>query len=350
MPVSPRSRPCIMQVMGTGNQYGGLEKHFFDLCNRLSADYEVVAVGHPDQAHGLKEGVHFESIGRHMGRRNPLTLFRMMNLIRRWKPDVIHAHANRAAEMVSHVKFCTRARCVATVHNIKQWHFAFRGFDQIIAVSRGVAASIPLKNVTVVYNGIRPPAAAETHQRSFLASQFQLSADKPIALSIGRLAHEKGYDVLIEAWKQIPAQLVIVGEGPERKKLESQIAAAGVSDRVRLAGFRKDVPALLASADMKIIASRREGFPYTLVEALMCRAVIVSTDVPGATEFVPAEYLAPREDMRALRNCILGTLSNLPAAKARYEPIWQTAARELTVETMVKNTVATYFPAARKVA
>ncbi len=350
MPHPERSKPCIMQVMGSSNPKGGMERHFFDLCNILSRDYEVVAVGYPMQAHGLAPGVHFESIGNSMSRRNPLTWFRMVKILRKWRPDIIHAHANRAAEIVGRVRMFSRARCIATVHNVKQWHFAFQGFDQLIAVSQGVAESVPMKNVSVVHNGIHPHAREARFSREFLAKEFNLSAERPIAVSVGRLVPQKGYDVLIEAWKKIPDQLVIVGDGPERANLERQIAQVGCGDRVRLAGFRTDVPALLCSADLKIIASRREGFPYTLVESLMSRAIVVSTDVPGATEMVPAEFLAPREDVSALRDCILRTMADLDGARSRYESVWETAARELTAEAMVRKTIDVYFPPVRKVA
>jgi len=337
----------IMQVMGTGDQYGGLERHFFDLCNQLSQNHEVIAVCHPAHASRLSKEVHFESLGKRIGRRNPFTLFRMASLLRHWHPDVVHTHANLATEIVSTIRGVTSARRVATVHGLKKRHHAFRHCHQIIAVSQGVAESVPFQNVVVVKNGIRRPTLAPEGNRSWIAREFQLAADVPIAVSVGRLVPEKGFDLLLEAWRDISAQLVIVGEGPLRPQLERQIEKEGLGQKVRLAGFRTDVPALLDSADLKVIASRREGFPYTLIEALMHRKIIVSTDVPGAEDFVPSPFLVPRFDVSALQQCLQKTLADLDKARMEFEPAWEQAARELTLEAMTANILRTYVPAQR---
>jgi len=347
MPVRNSERPRIMQVMGTSGAHGGLERHFLDLCNALSDEYQVIAVSHPAYAKALSANVQFESLGTVIGRRNPFTLWRVASIIRRCQPDVIHAHANCAAEIISYVKRWTSARCIATCHGQKKRHIGFGRFDQIIAVSDVVAGTLPFQNVSVVFNGIQPPQLPAQRDRSALAARLQMSSDLPIALSVGRLVDEKGFDILIEAWQNVPARLVIVGEGLRRPQLEQQIARSGMSDRIHLAGFRRDVPELLGQADLKVIASRREGFPYTLVEALMCRAVTVSTDIPGANDFIPAPYVVPRLNPAALNTCLRKTLQNLDAARVEFEPAWDRARVELTVQAMAQNTAKVYFPMAK---
>jgi glycosyltransferase involved in cell wall biosynthesis len=342
---APSSRRRIMQVLGTASGgFGGLEKHFFDLCNGLAKDFEVIAVGHPDQAQGLGPDITFESLGRDTGRRNPFTLLRLARIIRRWQPDVIHAHANRAASMVGSIRFVSRARRVATVHGMKTSYRPYRSFHQVIAVSQGVAAPIPHPHVSVVYNGIAPPQLPRGLGRDYLQSQFPDLNHKPVAVAIGRLAHVKGYDILIDAWRAIDAQLLIVGDGPERSALQQQIIGAGLQQQVRLVGFRKDILPLLASADCSVMSSRREGFSYALVEALAARALVISTNVSGANELLPAEFLAPCADAPALRACLRRHLSNLPAARQAFAPVWEHAAEQLTVAAMIRNTAALYFP------
>lgn len=191
------------------------------------------------------------------------------------------------------------------------------------------------------------PEIAGQFDRSWLSQEFNLNAHVPIALSVGRLVPEKGFDLLLDAWQEIHANLVIVGEGPQRTVLEQLIDRHSLQDRVRLAGFRSDVPALLHAADLKIIASRREGFPYTLIEALLSRKVIVSTDVPGATDYIPASFLVPRLDIPALTTAIKRTVDNvdnLAQAQQQFSHVWDRAARELTLEAMAANIAQSYFP------
>lgn len=335
-----------MHVLGTrGGGFGGLEKHFFDLCNGLAEEYDVVAVCHPDQAHGLSERVHFESLGRWASRRNPFTLLHLAGLIRLWKPDIIHAHAGRAASMVSSVRLWTNARRIATVHSCKRKYGVYRTFDSLIAVSQGVARPIPFPQVSVVYDGVRPPATV--WGRASLAHQFGFNPHRPIAVSVGRLVPEKGFDVLLDAWCGVDAQLLIIGDGPEKSRLETQISRSGLRQTVQLTGFCSDLPSLLANADLAVISSRREGFPHILVEALAARIPVVSTAVPGAEETLPEQFLVPPEDAAALRTCILSTLRDVNSARKRYESVWRQAAERFSVENMVKSTAAIYFPETR---
>ncbi|MGD9858416.1 MAG: glycosyltransferase, partial [Planctomycetaceae bacterium] len=131
-------------------------------------------------------------------------------------------------------------------------------------------------------------------------------------------------------------------EGPLRQELESQIARLGLSGRVHLLGFRRDVPDLLAHADLSVIASRREGFGYTLAEALLLRRLVVSTDVPAANEVLPRSFLVPREDPAALRATIVRVLADPAAALGAFQPVWHRASAEFTIEAMVAATARLY--------
>ncbi len=338
---SPTPRKLrIMQVMASGPGSGGIEKHFFELCNRLAADHSVVAVGHPAYRDGLQADVHFESLGRFIGRRNPATIFRMVQLQRKWRPDVIHAHASRAAAIVLQARPFTSAVRVATVHGLKRRPFVFRGFDRVIAVSRGVAAGLRGVQADVIYNGITLPTVSGANESPFPPSP--VNPDGPVVVSVGRLDRVKGFDILADAWRGIDGRLLIVGEGPERPALESQIRDRGLGDRVQLLGFRQDVPDLLAQADLTVIASRREGFGYTLAEALLLRRLVVSTDVPAANEILPARFLVPCEDPDALRAAIVSTLSDQRAVEQAFEPVWEQAATAFTIDAMVAATARLY--------
>ena len=89
-----------------------------------------------------------------------------------------------------------------------------------------------------------------------------------------------------------------------------------------------------------VFASEREGFSYAMAEALRARLPVVATPVPGAVDVLPAEHLAPPEDLgEALRRC----LADLPAARARMATAFDWAERTLTVERMVAATRDLYL-------
>jgi glycosyltransferase involved in cell wall biosynthesis len=160
--------------------------------------------------------------------------------------------------------------------------------DAVIAVSTSlketmVGLGCPANKIAVIGNGVdsakfRPSPKAE--MRRFL----QLPDDRPILLSVGKLTENKGFHVLIDAVAQLRLRrpdvlLVIVGEGPYRSKLELQIQRLGVAHNVRLVGEKahEDLSAWYCAADLFCLASRSEGCPNVVMEAMACGRPIVAT-------------------------------------------------------------------------
>lgn len=152
---------------------------------------------------------------------------------------------------------------------------------------------IPERKISVVYNGIPAlndkidPSTISTERRQ----QLKLPASGPIIGSIGRLNAIKDYGTLISAFKAVlnnypNAKLAIAGDGPERNKLQMQIEALDISDKVTLLGERNDVEDLLEQFDIFALTSLTEGFSVALVEAAWTGLPIVATDVGGNCEIV----------------------------------------------------------------
>lgn len=122
-------------------------------------------------------------------------------------------------------------------------------------------------------------------------SPLGIPAGARVLVSVGRLHPQKGYDLLIEAIAPLLAdqpgwQLLIVGEGPARFDLERQIREAGLEGRIHLPGYRDDVPSILAAADAFVLASRWEGMPNAVLEAMAAGLPVVATDVEGIDELI----------------------------------------------------------------
>ncbi|MCC7086623.1 MAG: glycosyltransferase, partial [Pirellulales bacterium] len=327
----------IAQLMASGPVVGGLEKHFVDLCAGLANEHEVLAIADPMHAAALPNTVEFCPFDFSGSRRNPLTLMRVHRLLRSFRPDVIHAQANKAAGMVATIRHFQPATRIATVHGFKSHNRVFSRFDAVICVSRAIKERVQLPQSLVIPNGIRPLQVPPC-EAQFFASNFGLRSARPVAIAAGRLAPVKGYAGLIRAWRGIDADLVIAGEGPQRPELEGLIRQLGLEQAVHLVGFRSDVPTIMANADLVVISSEREGFPYAMVEALHLEKVIVSTRFPGADDHLPARFLVPYGEQQQLHAMIDDTLSQLDAARSAYLPVWERARAELTIDHMVQQT------------
>ena len=243
----------------------------------------------------------------------------------------MHAHAGKAAALIARI--APRFRTVGTVHGRKKDLSAYRGFDAVIGVSRGVLEGLDHPAKAVVYNGVRPapPALSGTGLRR----RFDIDPDAQVTLAVGRLVPVKGYDRLIDLWNEDLGHLLIAGDGPERGRLE----ARAKSKPVTLAGHRPDVRSYMGAADLMVFSSEREGLSYALAEALLARLPVVSTPVPGAEELLPTSHLAP---IGELKRTIVDALADPVGARERMRGVFDWATETLTVDRMVQSTRHVY--------
>jgi glycosyltransferase involved in cell wall biosynthesis len=169
--------------------------------------------------------------------------------------------------------------------------------DRVVCVSDGQAAKVRRAGVhadriRVIRNAIDasrfdPDAAGA---RAKLQGLFP-SPPGLIVIGVGRLSPEKGFDLLVDAARILALRdsttgFLIVGEGPDRAKLEERVREAKLVGRFVFAGFRSDVDALLPGADLLAQSSHTEGLPNVILEACAAAIPVVATDVGGTREVV----------------------------------------------------------------
>lgn len=246
----------------------------------------------------------------HLGKRpglDPRILLPLRRVVRELRPDVVHTHLHALKYALAAVP---PRKLVHTLHNLAEHEMegptrrlhaiAFRLGVTPVAIGAAVAASIRrvygFDPRHVIPNGI-PLAAcrAAPEARAQVRAELGLG-DGPVFLSVGRLNRQKNHAGLIRAFAQVPgAHLLIAGEGELRAELE-----AATGPRVRLLGARKDVPRLLAAADVFVLASRWEGNPLVVMEAMAAGRPVVATAVGCVPELVEADGLVPPGDEGAL--------------------------------------------------
>ena len=169
---------------------------------------------------------------------------------------------------------------------------AYRLVSARVAVSSGVAedlarlASVQRAKITVIHN---PAATGRFYTPTSVTCPFPAGV-RPVIMTVGTLKPVKRHDVLIRAFAKLEdpdARLCIVGDGPERQRLESLTNELGLSGRVLMPGFQSDPGPWYAHADLFVLTSEYEGFGNVLVEALEQGTPVVSTDCP----FGPREIL-----------------------------------------------------------
>ena len=193
-----------------------------------------------------------------------------------------------------------------------------RYFDRICPVSEAVASTlerslVPRDKITVVQNGIDVEKfSAGTPSLKDLARY----KGKLIVGYVGRLAREKGLDVLLRAArgvvKQVPnTEFVFVGEGPERESLQVLATDLELHNHVSFLGPRSDLPDLYASFDIFVLPSLGEGMPLVVLEAMAAGKPVVATEV-GAVPRVLRDgalgLLVQPNDSAALKSALVALL------------------------------------------
>jgi glycosyltransferase involved in cell wall biosynthesis len=178
--------------------------------------------------------------------------------------------------------------------------------------ARQVEEAVGLRagSVRTIYNGV-PDLTVEPLPRI---------ANGPVIGSLGRLSAEKGYDVAVGALLEIPeATLVLVGDGPERGRLTALAERLGVGDRLEIVGWSEEPRRYLNGFDAFVLASRIEGFPLALVEAMLAGLPVVAADVGSVGEAVQdgeSGYLFPAGDSAALAERLRRVLADRTRAVA----------------------------------
>lgn len=268
--------------------------------------------------------------------RHPVRMLEAVRSLRRqvrgFKPDVVHAHMRTGLILAWLLKPFHRYVLVGHVHNVHDRESVMMGLaDRVIVVSESVAGSmakqgIPERKIRVVLNrtlGSRRVPALETIRPAALA--------RPSIVTVCGMSRRKGVDALIRAFETIEADLprahlYLVGDGPDRQAFELLAKQTRCADRIHFEGYQSRPQAYMLSADVFVLASRRESFGLVLIEAREAGCAVVATEVDGVAEALDggrAGLLVPQNDVKELAAALRRILSD-PAEQAN----WQSKAKE----------------------
>jgi len=321
-------------------EFGGTEQAVLHILAGLDRrHWQPVLFHHPDPGIApLLKGaeslnVRLRQVPRMQGKRSLITrLPHFVRELRAERPDVFHAHLNGPLACKDGLIAAAIARVPAVVATAQlfvnlplspfiyaQHRFVATIVDRYIAVSHEVAERlgqtfrIPARKINVVYNGV-PVSSFDRPANAALRVALTGSTEKPIVLTVARLAEQKGLCNLLKAAALVPeAMFVLAGEGPERANLEAQAGELGLNKRVLFLGYRQDVPDLLASCDLFVLPSLFEGLPLSILEAMAANKPVVASAIGGNNEAIvhgETGLLVPPANPSALGAAIRAVVSD----------------------------------------
>ncbi|HLI83850.1 MAG TPA: glycosyltransferase family 4 protein [Bryobacteraceae bacterium] len=309
---------------------GGIATHVTELAaalERLGNEAHVFTRQGPGQLHyQLIEGVHYHRCPFEL---NPNFVEEVNNMCRSFVHhvfeaenfsgpfDVIHAHDWLAANAMIWIHQGRARKGVFTIHSTEygrcgnrfcngqservryQERAGCHWASRIIAVSRALQQEVewmyevPGGKISVIYNGVNVHNYDGWIEPAAIKRRYAIGPTDPTVLFVGRMAHQKGPDLLIESapaiLKYYPrAKFLFAGDGEMRKPVEARAHQLGVAHAARFAGFRAngELADLYRSCDVVCVPSRNEPFGIVILEAWSAGKPVVSTRNGGPEEFV----------------------------------------------------------------
>ncbi|MCA9366369.1 glycosyltransferase family 4 protein [Candidatus Kaiserbacteria bacterium] len=365
----------------TKSNFGGAQRYVYDLATNLPTEqYEVVvALGGNGplteklEAAGLKV-LSIPALQRDISIIKELqALWQIGSLIKDEDPDIFHINSSKAGLLgVMMGRILGVPRIIFTAHGwafnenrnalsrivLKLFHWlTVIGSHQTIAVSHTLKSQLAWlgaeRKMTVVYNG-RAAATLQSKDRSRrvlmgYAPELEQYQDDFWSITIGELHPVKQHNVAIEAMAKLaadklPIRHLIISDGDERNNLQALIATHGLATHVFLLGAIDEAAQYLKAADVFVLPSRSEGFPYVPIEACQAGVPVIASNVGGIPEIITDKVeglLIPSGDSEALAQAI-AELYHDTAQRAAYAAAALARGEVFSIAKMVGGTLAIY--------
>ncbi len=265
-----------------------------------------------------EKGISFEVIGSFVRKIHPvldlITLVKLLHLMRRERPDIVHTHTAKAGALGRVAARLARVPVILHTFHGSVFHSYFgalgsqifrlietalaRLSDAVIAVSPRVARELerrkvaPREKIEVVHLGLELERFKKVAgHRGELRQELGIGQEVPLFGIVGRLVPIKDVPTVLMAMKKIldsmpDAVLLVVGDGPERQRLESMTSHFNLASHVRFLGFRHDLERIYADLDVVVNCSLNEGTPVALIEAMAAGVPVLATRVGGTPDLL----------------------------------------------------------------
>jgi glycosyltransferase involved in cell wall biosynthesis len=273
----------------------------------------------------------------------------LVRLMRSWRPAIVHTHTAKAGMLG---RLAARAARVPTVVHTFHGHvlrgyfsprkqaffrgleaFLARAADALVAVSESVKRDLvelrvaPEGKIRVIPLGLELAALAGPLPRGTLRREAGIPEHAPLVGIVGRLVPIKDVATFLKAARLVrarrpDARFAVVGDGEERPALEALAAELELEAAVHFFGWRRDLAAVYGDLDVVVNASRNEGTPVALIEALAAARPVVATAVGGTPDLVGRDergWLVPPAAPEALASAVVEVMGGSEAARRRAQ-------------------------------
>jgi glycosyltransferase involved in cell wall biosynthesis len=256
--------------------FAGLERHVEELAFEQSKENSVLVIGPVKFKEQFR--VNYKAINMNQWRWSPFFNCELRKAIVQYAPDVVHTHGYKSTALIANKQ--NDFIHIATIHGTKKKIKAFENADYVFGASKK-----SIENVKSIKKSVLENWVDESRLEKFKKGV----SDRYVF--VGRLDPVKNPMRLVGAWKNIPHQLEIYGQGMLENEIKNFIKDNNLSDRIKLMGSEPDLNKVLKNAKAILIPSDREGSPKILFEALYCEIPVFSTSVGIMPDLLSSDCL-----------------------------------------------------------
>ena len=359
---------------------GGGPRHIYSLLEKMDCkEWDIMVCTHNDGSYWNK----FIALGMTpydlvLRKLSLPTFFKLLNILRREKPDLIHTHGKGPGLYGRLLGWMLGIPVVHTFHGfqhkllpaIQRWFYLF--VENILTlltrhhifVGNGEKNKAKIliflndSNSSVINNGIDLDSIQALPPAEKVLASLKLGTRKSVKIfgTLSRVSPEKGLDILLEGFfeavKTAPyIRLLVIGDCPGEhekyiKTIKQYIHENGLDDAVKILGAREDALEILKSIDFYISPSRSEGLPYNLLEALAVGKPVMATDIPGNNDIIRKSVegvLVPVNSARTLAHGILTLLELGPEERKAMQQNGKSRIRDqFSLNLMAEKTFSVY--------
>jgi glycosyltransferase involved in cell wall biosynthesis len=284
------------------------------------------------------------------------TICKLIRLIRKRSIDIIHSNGTRPTIYGGIAARLTKTPLIwhVRIADTDNWvdKVLARFSTKILVVSKAVRLRFKgiKKKIAVVYNGIDLDKFNPFINGTKIRQEFSLLSSTPLVGIVGRLDNYKGHEYFIKAARKVidaipNTRFLIVGDGENRKKLESLKMKLGLNGHVIFTGNRDDIAEIMAALDLFVLSSVSEGFGRSAVEAMACGKAVVASNVGGLSEVVEdgvTGKLIPSKNPDSLTMAILSLLEDNEKTRRMGHAGRQRAEKMFSLRENIMKTVRIY--------
>lgn len=306
--------------------FAGLERHVEELAFEQSKGNSVLVVGPVKFEEQFRAS--YKTVNMNQWRWSPFLNFELRKAIAQFTPDVVHTHGYKSTTLIANQQ--NDFIHIATIHGTKKKIKAFENAEYVFGASKKSIENIKSAKKSILENWV---------DESRLENFKKGVSDRYVF--IGRLEPVKNPMRLIRAWKNIPDQLEIYGQGMLENEIKNFIKENNLTDKIKLMGSEPDLNKVLKNAKAILIPSDREGSPKILFEALYCKIPVFSTSVGIMPDLLSSNCLC-EPDNESFQNMLENKLKNIDLIHQNNVDLYELVKSKFTLKHQCAEVMRVY--------